>query len=229
MKQAFSESYKKLVMAILCLFFLQSYSLFAQVKGVEISHYLYPEFADGVVLMKDGRRNPTKLNYNAATEEMHFKQNERVLALAEPSLSQIDTVFLKNSKFILYKKKFMEVLQQDNLTFLVYYRCKIIPPGNPAAFGGTSQTSSVDSYSSLALDGRVYELKLPDDYDVKPYNVYYLKDGGDWKEFITMRQLKSYYKKNKKQLDAYLKANPVDFNEATEVMKLIQYMENTEH
>jgi transposase-like protein len=70
---------------------------------------------------------------------------------------------------------------------------------------------------------------LPDDYDVKPYNVYYLKDGGDWKEFITMRQLKSYYKKNKKQLDAYLKANPVDFNEATEVMKLIQYMENTEH
>jgi enterochelin esterase-like enzyme len=123
----------------------------------------------------------------------------------------------------------MEVLQQDNLTFLVYYRCKIIPPGKPAAFGGTSQTSSVDSYSSLALDGRVYELKLPDDYDVKPYNVYYLKDGGDWKEFITMRQLKSYYKKNKKQLDAYLKANPVDFNEATEVMKLIQYMENTEH
>jgi hypothetical protein len=120
MKQAFSESYKKLVMAILCLFFLQSYSLFAQVKGVEISHYLYPEFADGVVLMKDGRRNPTKLNYNAATEEMLFKQNERVLALAEPSLSQIDTVFLKNSKFILYKKKFMEVLQQDNLTFLVY-------------------------------------------------------------------------------------------------------------
>lgn len=226
MKQTYSVTYKKGLMLILSFLLLQSYSLFAQVRGVEISHYLFSEFGDGVVLMKDGRRNPTKLNYNAATEEMLFKQNDRVLALAEPSLSQIDTVFLQGRKFILHKKKFMELHQQENLSFLVYYRCKVIPPGKPAAYGGTSQTSSVDSYSSMALDGRVYELKLPDDFDVKPYNQYYLKDGEVWKEFITMRQLKSYYKKSKKKLDDYLKANSVDFANAPEVMQLIQFMEN---
>lgn len=238
MKQTYPVKFRKEVMEaiysrfcrplLLSLFFLQSLALFAQ-KGVEISHYLLPEFRDGVVLMRDGRRNPAKLNYNAASEEMVFLQNEQKLAIAEPSLSQVDTVFLHDRKFVVHNRKFMELLHQDDFTLLAYYKCKVIPPGKPSAYGGTSQTSSVDSYSSWAAGGRVYDLKLPDDFEVKPFNIYYLRDGDEWKEWRTMRQLKNHFKKDKEQLDQYLKEPKVDFNDAAAVTRLIYFMETTNH
>lgn len=213
---------------LLSFFLLQSLSLFSQ-KGVEISHYLFPEFGEGVVLMRDGRRNPAKLNYNAASEEMVFMQNEQKLAIAEPSLSQVDTLFLYDRKFVLHNMKFMEILHQGDFTLLAYYKCKVIPPGKPAGYGGTSQTSSVDSYSSWSMDGRVYDLKLPDDFEVKPFNIYYLNDGAGWKELKTLRQLKNHFKKSKKQLDQYMKEQKVNFEDAAAITRLIYFMETTDH
>lgn len=213
---------------LLSSFLLQSLAFFAQQK-VEVSHYLFPEFREGVVLMKDGRRNPAKLNYNAASEEMVFMQNKQILAISEPSLSQVDTVFFNDRKFVLHNMKFMEILHQGDFKLFAYYKCKVIPPGKPAGYGGTSQTSSVDSYSSWSMDGRVYELKLPDDFEVKPFNIYYLNDGAGWKEFKTMRQLKNHFKKSKKQLDQYLKEQKVDFDDAEAVRRLIYFMDTTDH
>ena len=179
--------------------------------------------------MKDGRRNPTRLNYNAASEEMVFIQNEQKLAIAEPSLSQVDTIFLYDRKFVLHNKKFMEILHQDDFTLLACYKCKVIPPGKPAGYGGTSQTSSVDSYSSLSSGGRMYELKLPDDFQVKPYTIYYLDNGSGRKEIKSMRQLKGQYKKEGKQFDQYLKEKKVDFEDQQAVVQLIYFMETTSH
>lgn len=51
--------------------FLMSLSLIGQ-QTKDISHYLFPEFVQGVVLMKSGQKNPAMLNFNAATEEMGF-------------------------------------------------------------------------------------------------------------------------------------------------------------
>lgn len=214
----------KTLFSLLIILFVQG-ALCAQPKGKEISHYLFPEFGEGVVLMKDGRRNPAKLNYNAASEEMVFMQNEQKLAIAEPSLSQVDTIFLHDRKFVLHNKKFTEILHQDDFTLLAYYKCKVIPPGKPAGYGGTSQTSSVDSYSSWSSGGRMYDLKLPDDFEIKPFTIYLLDDGSGWKEFKSMRQLKSLYKKEKKRVDQYLKEQKVDFEDTDAVTQMIYTFE----
>ena len=55
------------------IFGLMSISSYAQPKFKEVSHYLFPEFTQGVVLMKDGGKNETLLNYNSLTEEMIFE------------------------------------------------------------------------------------------------------------------------------------------------------------
>jgi hypothetical protein len=201
-------------------------SLHAQQKK-EISHYLFPEFVQGVVLMKSGQKNPAMLNFNAATEEMVFNQNGQVLALAEPTLSQLDTVFIDSRKFILHKNQFVEVLHGDGYKLFAQYKCRVIPPGKPAAYGGTSQTSSSDSYSSWSSGGRVYELKLPDDFQVKPYMVYWLNNGSGWKEIKSMRQLRNLYKKSKEQYNQYTADNEVDFEDQTTVAQLVHFLETT--
>ena len=208
----------------LIILFLACLPLFSQ-QTKEISHYLFPEFTPGIVLMKDGKKNAALLNFNAATEEMVFNQNGQVLALGEPSLSQTDTVFIGNRKFILHNNQFMEVLHGDGYKFLAEYKCRVIPPGKPAAYGGTSQTSSSDSYSSWASGGKVYELKLPDDFQVKPYTVYWLDKGSGWEEIKSVRQLKNLYKKRKEQYSQYTNDNKIDFEDQEAVAQLIHFME----
>jgi len=81
-------------------------------RTIELSHYLFPEFTKGSVMMKDGTETSAMLNYNAVTREMIFQQNGRVLALADPTLSLTDTVRIEDRKFVLFDDEFVEVLLQ---------------------------------------------------------------------------------------------------------------------
>ena len=153
-------------------------TLHAQSQVTEIFHYIFPEFVTGSVLMKDGTSHQALLNFNVATEEMIFDQNGQKLAFADVTRKGLDTVFIENRKFVLLDdSKFAEVIHQNGYTLMVQYKCRVIPPGKPSGYGGTSQTSSVTSYSSLMGSGQLYELKLPDDFKVNPYNVYWLDNG----------------------------------------------------
>lgn len=202
------------------------FSVNAQVQTQEIIHYVLPEFAQGTVLMKDGTQNRALLNYNAATEEMIFDQNGQKLAFSQITLNQLDTVFIQNRKFVLIdNKKFGEVLAQNGYKLLVQYKCQIIPPGKPAAYGGTSQTSSATSYSSWMGDGRVYQLKLPDDFKVNSSMVYWIDKGKGLKSLSSLGQIKKLYKKQKAIYDKYTKENKVSFNDPESVASLIDYME----
>ncbi|MDR2816006.1 MAG: hypothetical protein LBB62_04815 [Proteiniphilum sp.] len=210
------------------LFFLMPvcFSLHAQQQEKEILHYILPEFTRGTVLMKNGTEHQALLNYNAATEEMVFDQNGQKLALANVTLSQLDTVFIKGRKFVLLdNKKFAEIMHRNGYKFLVQYKSKIIPPGKPAAYGGTSQTSSTDSYSSWASDGRVYQLKLPDDFKIDSHYVYWFDNGGGWKSFSSIGQIRKFYNKEKALYNKYTKENKVDFTNPESVTALIRYME----
>lgn len=202
------------------------FSIGAQIQTKEIHHYILPEFANGTVLMKDGTKNPTLLNYNAATEEMIFDQRGQKLAFTEQVLNQLDTVFIQNRKFVLLdNKKFAELVHQDGYKLLIQYKCRIIPPGKPAPYGGTSQTSSATTYSSWIGDGRVYQLELPDDFKVNNSMVYWLDNGTGLKSFSSMGQLKKFYNKQKALYNKYTKENKVDFKDKESITGLVHYME----
>ncbi|MDD2225795.1 MAG: hypothetical protein WAO94_03585 [Dysgonamonadaceae bacterium] len=74
-------------------------------------------------------------------------------------------------------------------------------------------------------DGRVYDLKLPDDFKVKPYMVYWIEKEGKLKSFLSLGQLKSFYKKKKKLYEEYVKNHKVEFEDPKSIADLINYME----
>lgn len=208
------------------LFLLMSFPVSAQEK-VNLSHYVFPDFQPGVVLLKNGVRNNAKLNYNAASEEMVFDENGKILAIGNAVLPQIDTVFIASEKFIRVNNKFVKIIiDEPEIDLFVEYKCRLIPPGKPAAYGGTSQTSSTTSYSSILSDGRVYNLKLPDDYKVIPYNVFWLNRDGKLQSFSTLGQLKKIYRDKKKLIGDYLKKNEVKLTDEKSVEDVINYLEN---
>lgn len=209
---------------ITCLIGSASY---AQQNDVETSHYLFPEFTQGVVLMKDGIRNDAFLNYNSLTEEMVFDNYGEKRAIGSNELLLVDTVFIRDRKFILLNGKFVELVHQSTWHLLVEHKCKVLETGKPAGYGGTSQTSAATSVSSLYSQGRViYNLKLPDNYQVKPYRIYLLKRNGEIHAFANTRELRKIYKDKKDLYKDYLKINQVDYEDQESIIQFIEYLES---
>jgi hypothetical protein len=210
----------------LFLLLLITVSLHAQ-ETIRVSHYLFPDFQPGVVLMKNGTRNSAKLNYNTASEEMVYDENGKLLALSDVLLPQIDTVFISNEKFIRVNNKFMKIIiDEPGISLFVEHKCRLIPPGKPAGYGGTSQTSSVTSYSSITAGGRVYDLELPDDFKVVPYKVFWVNRDGKLQSFSNIGQLKRVYRDKKRVIGDYLKENNVEMTNEKSIEDTIMFMEN---
>jgi len=194
-----------------------------QAKGLELTHYLFPEFSKGTVLMKNGMKNMTTLNYNSLTEEMIFENNGVKLALSQ--LEMIDTVFVNGLKFVPINNKFFEVVYQSKYTLFAEHKCNIKDPGKPAGYGGTSQTSATTSYSSYFSGGQVYELKLPEGFQTKPYENYWLRKNGALNKFISIRQLSKLFTEKEDLFKTYVKKQEVKYENRTSLIDLIKFLE----
>ena len=206
---------------------LISISSYAQQNNIETSHYLFPEFTQGVVLMKDGKRNNALLNYNSLTEEMIFENNGQKRAIGTNEILLVDTVFMMDRKFVVLDGKFVELVYHSKWDLYTEHKCKVEEQGKPAGYGETSQTGAATSVSSLYKDGRVvYNLKLPDDFKTKPYTIYWLKKDREIYKFINIRELKKLYEDKKDLFKKYSKINRVKYQDQESIIQLIEYLES---
>jgi hypothetical protein len=196
---------------------------FGQRKAVEVSHYVYPEFIKGAVLMKSGVKNDAMLNYNALTEEMIFIKDGKNLAITR--LEDIDTVYIGNTRFIILKNKFVEIIYHNKYDLYAGYKGSIVDPGKPAAYGGTSQTSSVTTYSTFLSNGQAYELQLPEGVETKGTTEYWLKKDGQVQLFLNIRQLARLFEDKSDLFKKYVKENKVKLENEESLVGLIKFLE----
>lgn len=154
---------------------------------------------------------------------MVFDDNGKKLAIGKPAL--VDTVYIKDKKFFMLNNKFVELVYHSKCELYVEYRCRMIPPGNAAGYGGTSQTSAVTSNSSYISSGRAYDLKLSDGYEVKPYIIYWLKKDMALNNFMNIRQLMKLFNDKKDLFKAYVKEHDVKYDMQESIVQLIKYLE----
>ena len=196
---------------------------FGQRKAVEVSHYVYPEFIKGSVLMKSGVKNDAMLNYNALTEETIFIKDGKNLAITR--LEDIDTVYIGNTRFIILKNKFVEIIYHNKYDLYAGYKGSIVDPGKPAAYGGTSQTSSVTTYSTFLSNGQAYELQLPEGVETKGTTEYWLKKDGQVQLFLNIRQLARLFEDKSDLFKKYVKENKVKLENEESLVGLIKFLE----
>ena len=207
------------------IFNLSLSAAYSQSEVIEDYHYLFPEFTQGVVLMKSGTKNNALLNYNLLTEEMVFEDKGKKFSLGKEEQELVDTVFIKNRKFFKLNNTFIEFIYHSKFDLYAEHKCSVKQPGKPAGYGGTSETSAITSYSSYLSGGLVYELKLPNGYETKPCNYYWLKKNGGLNKFMNMRQLMKLYDDKEDLFKAYIKKNEVIFNNQESMVQLIKYLE----
>ena len=210
---------------VILLLNLVLFSSFAQNRGVELSHYIFPEFKNGTVLMKSGQQHQALLNYNTLSEEMIFEDKGRKLAISKEEKEKVDTVFIEGRKFFVLNGRFAELIYRSGYELYAEYRCDVKYPGKPAGYGGTSETSSVSTYSGVYSGGVLYELKLPDDFKIKPYIIYWLKKDGEINKFVNLKQLNKIFSDRKDLIKEYISSNKTDFNDRESLIRLIRYLE----
>lgn len=198
---------------------------FGQKQTKTISHYLFPEFIQGKVLMKKGKINEVPMNYNALTEEMIFENNGVKLALAQ--LEAIDTVYVGGKKFVPINGKLLDLLYHSKFELFAEHKCKLNDPGKPAGYGTSSQLGAASTYSSYFSGNRVYEMTLPETVETTPYTVYYLKKDGNLLKFVSIKFLLKEFTEKSAAAKKFIRENNVSYENWESVIKLVRFLETS--
>ena len=168
-------------------------------------YYLMPSFGEGTVYFRGQPPAQGQLNICALDNTLRFiGPDGKELAATNPeniSRVQIDTVIFFYNREVFYR----QYPVSWDMGVALRRNVRIMTDAKPAAYGGTSMTSSVREYSTVYTDGTSYKIEGRTDY---PYDVqervYIYK--GDSVYPITKKNLKKLCPEKKEEIEAWFKA-----------------------
>ncbi|NMB37607.1 MAG: hypothetical protein GX993_06185 [Bacteroidales bacterium] len=186
--------------------------------------YVLPDFTAGLVVFKDGSTANGPVNISTITQRVLFISPDGEI---QEVLNQgtIDRVSVKGRSFVNTKQGYVELLDMggDDIIFGCVRRVKFLESEKTGAFGTSTTTSSVTSMSSIAADGRVYELaqnvKTPYTYSETPY----LSRKGKF-NYASKRYIIKCFPSKKAEIEKYLQDHKVDFGSMDDVRALFDYL-----
>jgi hypothetical protein len=184
--------------------------------------FLFPEFSNGKVRLKNGNIQALELNYNIVSEKMVYKKEANLYDVVNTEI--IDTVFIKESKFVPAGQAFHEVLLVAPVSLYIQYKGELIPPGTVAGYGGTSQVSNTKNLTSVNLSMGYYNLKLPDDYTVKSDQIFWINKDGNLQNYSTERQFLKLFPDKAAELKEFIKKQRIKFDRPEDQVRLVEYL-----
>jgi len=183
--------------------------------------FLFPEFSTGKVRLKNGNNQALELNYNTVSEKMVYKKDDNLYDVMNTEI--IDTVYIKESKFVPVGRAFYEVLLIAPVSLYIQHQGELIPPGAVAGYGGTSQVSNTKKLTSVNLSMGYYNLKLPDDYTVKLDQIFWIKKDGTLQNYSTARQFLKLFPDKGAELKEFIKKQKIKFDKPADQVLLIDH------
>lgn len=183
------------------------------------SQFLLPDFQEGTVYYKDGRRFNMPLNYNVAAKKFFFSNKTgEYLKFAEPDM--VSLVKIGERTFIHDKKRIQEVLQTTP-PILVEYRGVLKNQSTPG-----SAVGAVKNMSGVMAGGRYHQLDPQKEVAtfsrlIKKYQIVYNRKKVTFTNAGSF--LKIYPPPLREKLKNYIKENNIDFNSSENVVQLCNY------
>jgi hypothetical protein len=192
-----------------------------------VSHYVLPDFIVGSVKMKNGDTEYAYLNYNMITEEMIFDKDGTKLALAQ--LEAIDTVYIDSLVFIPHEKIFFEVLYSGNVVLYKQNKCNLLIAGDPAGYGGSTETGASKNVANISGMGRAYRLKLPADYHITDASQFWIEKEGKFLKATTIGQIKKVFPEKSNEIKQFARSKNFDIKKNEYVITLVRKCSEPNH
>lgn len=203
--------------AILLIFmFCCAFETNAQQKRV----FLFEEYTNGTVLLKNGAKVSALLNYDASNRKMMFKQDNMELILVNGD--QIDTVYIDNRKFVPTENSFREVVSLENGMVFIDWSLKNSYRGYKGAYGQPSQ-AKVEVINTAELTHDIYENQYAEVYELKNENTYGFYHKGRFVICKNTKDVLKVFSGQKDSIQLYIKKEGINFNNQADALKLINY------
>ena len=185
--------------------------------------YEYPQFVTGKVFFRPGDSSGGRLNYNRLLDQMQFidfKGDTLNIANA----GTIKFIRINNDLFY-YDNGYVKLIKDNNVVKLAAKQTLRVSGKNKiGAYNMASPGSAIDSYSSLNIDHRNYNLTPREDITLLKKTDYYFGDKYNHFVLANKKNILRMYSKQERAVTAYLKENNVDFSNPDDLEKLFQYL-----
>lgn len=170
-------------------------------------YYLMPRFGQGYVYLRGQMPAQGKMNICAVDNSLRFLDDKGAeLSSAEEHIMKvvIDTVSFLHYQDIFYRQYPVKA----DIGVALRRKVQIIRDKKEAAYGGTSQTSSTRSYSTLYADGVSYNLNSDKAYPfeiTETISIY----KGEAVFPLTKKTLRKIFPSKKADIDAWFQDHPI--------------------
>lgn len=190
-------------------------------SAMNMDQYLFPEFTACIIKSKTGTETTVAGNYNTITGKRAFLKDNALYGLA--LANQADTITFGNRHFVPFGEVFQEVVVNGPITLFIQHESRLIPPGQPVGYGGTSRTSKVDTYSNISTQGGIYGLEVPPDFEIKYMPVYRIRRDGEMRSFLGRKQFLKIFPEHKKEIGTFIKSYRIKMENREDLIKLVRY------
>ncbi len=186
--------------------------------------YRYPQFMIGNVVYRNGVSGAGKLNYNRLLGEMQFIDVKGdTMALADEQ--NIAHVTIGSDRFYVNPGKgCLEVIADHKSVKLAkQVVIKSMRTEKKVAYGQSSGASSVATVQPYSSNSSVHRIGSTGDQVVKEEVSYFVVDQNDRYYLLNKSAIFKVFPKHKKEIEAYLNEQSVEFTEEADLKKLIQF------
>ncbi|MDR0692287.1 MAG: hypothetical protein LBF69_04535 [Prevotellaceae bacterium] len=189
------------------------------------SRWLFPAFESGTVFLRQSRTQAT-LNYDLLTEQVFFIDAKKdTLALQNAK----DVVIIQVGKryFKYYNKALVEVMHRRGLNELWMRRqIKKTDTQKTGAYGLPSATSAVTNINAIDGGDRFREINVTEWAKYIRRVTFYLTDEAGKTRVANKSGFAKAFPKKKKQIETYLKTQPVNVENLTDLKRLFDFCVN---
>jgi hypothetical protein len=228
-------SMKKLIVLIYFSFFLafalsgQKYESLTVKAGRKIKdyypyseRYMYPQFVQGKVILKNGNSNSALLNYDLLLGEIAFLKGSDTLIINRKS--DLNSVIIQQDTFI-YRNSYYRSIHSGKLNVFSRDRIKCIEIVKQGVMGTSNRSSAGESYSSIPMDGKFVNLVATDDIVLKRDVEFYILPSNNELVAFKKKNVIELYLNKKAEIDKYLKSNKVNFDSQTDILRFSEWLE----
>lgn len=190
---------------------------------IDSTQFLLKDFQEGLVYYKDGRQFRVPMNYSLLIKKFLFldqNDNNNIKEFLEPEM--VATIKIGDRIFLPTKDGATEVLQTKPPIF-VQYKGSMRWEGKKVGYGGRSETSAVDSYSSLQAGSSIHKLETEKLILIRIDKIFRIERNGKQFRFINEKQFLKAFPEKKNILKEYIRKNNFNFNSIDDVLQVYNY------
>jgi hypothetical protein len=186
------------------------------------SRWLFPAFETGTVFLQQSRAQAT-LNYDLLMEQVFFIDAKKD-TLALQNINDVVIIQVGKRYFKYYNKAFVEVMHRRGLNELWMRRqIKKTDTQKTGAYGLPSATSAATNINAIDAGNRFREINVTEWVKYARRVTFYLTDEAGKTRVANKSGFTKAFPKKKKQIETYLKTQPVNFESLTDLKRLFDF------